>query len=138
MSQLVRTSIALEKPLADRLARLVRESGCTNRSEYLRDLLREKLVELEWERDATVVGTLTLVYDHARRRLSERLTDLQHHHHKAILATTHVHLGAHVCVEVIIVRGAAGAVKRIADELRRQKGVLHAALSLSTTGKALE
>ena len=138
MSKLVRTSIALEKPLADRLERLVRESGYANRSKFLSDLLREKLVDREWERNATVVGTVTLVYDHHRRQLSERLTDLQHDHHKVILASTHVHLDAHICAEVIIARGPAHVIKHIADELRRQKGVLHAALSLSTTGKALE
>ena len=135
MSDLVRLSFSIEKTLHDKLENLLRDSGYENRSEFIRDLIRDQLVRLEWDRDQQVVGTITLIYDHHRRMLSEKLTSLQHHHHEAILASTHVHLDPHMCAEVVIVRGRAGEVKHIADELRQQKGVLHAGLSIGSTGE---
>lgn len=137
MSELVRLSFSIDKSLNDKLEDLVRQSGYDNRSEFLRDLIRTRLVGREWDEGQRVVGTITLVYDHHRRELSKRLTHLQHQHHEAILASTHVHLDPHLCAEVIIVKDRAGQVKHIADELRRQKGVLHAELSVATTGESL-
>jgi len=137
MPELVRTSVSIEKPLFRRLEKLVRNSRYTNRSEFLRDLIRERLVQEEWERDREVVATITLVYNHHARLLNEKLTDLQHDHHETVLATTHVHLDKHMCAEMIMLRGRAGEIKQIADLLRRQKGVYHAGLSISSTGKEL-
>jgi len=110
----------------------------TNRSEFIRDMIREQLVAAEWAADADVVGTITLIYDHHARNLADRLTDLQHHHHEAVLATTHVHLDAHRCAEMILVRGRAAEIREIADLLRGQKGVLHASLSFGSTGRTLK
>lgn len=137
MAELVRLSFSLEQSLCDRLERLMRAGHYTNRSEFIRDMIRERLVEAEWAGDAEVVGTITLVYDHHVRNLTDRLTDLQHHHHEAVLATTHVHLDAHRCAEMILLRGVAAEIREIADLLRRQKGVLHAGLSIGSTGKTL-
>ncbi|NOY79893.1 MAG: nickel-responsive transcriptional regulator NikR [Kiritimatiellaeota bacterium] len=137
MSELVRLSISIEKSLYEQLEGLVSESGYENRSEFIRDLIREQLVKREWKYNRDVVGTLTLVYNHHTHGLSEKLTELQHDHHSEILATTHVHLDAHHCVEVTLMRGAARRLQRIADRLRRQKGVLHAALNMSSTGAEL-
>ncbi len=136
-SQLVRVSFSIEDGLYRRLEALLRRHGVENRSEYLRDLIRDRLVEQEWKDDDESVGTITLVYDHHARQLSERLLDLQHRHHDAILATTHVHLDSHLCVEAIIARGRASQLAEIADTLRRQRGVLHSRLSMSTTGREL-
>jgi len=137
LSDLVRLSMSIEKSLYDRLERLVARSGYSNRSEYLRDLIRERLVEEEWAQDEEVVGAVMLLYDHEVRELSAKLTHEQHHHHDAVLATMHVHLDAHVCVESILVQGTASDIRALFDRLRQQKGVLHAALSLSSTGKDL-
>lgn len=137
MSDLERLSFSLERPLLERLEKLQRDSRYTNRSEFLRDLIRSRLVEREWERDQEAVGTVTLVYDHHVRQLNEKLTALQHDHHDVILATTHVHLDHDRCVEVILVRGRASRIRAIADGLRRHKGVLHAELSMSSTGREL-
>lgn len=134
MSDLVRLSLSLEKPLLDRLEKLVRRSGYTNRSEFVRDMIRERLVEHEWDEDREVVGTITLVYDHHVSGLSEKLTDEQHHHHRVILTTTHVHLDRAMCVEMILVKGRASEITELADRLRQHKGVLHSGLSASTTG----
>lgn len=137
MSDLVRLSLAIEKPLYDRLEELVHQSGYANRSEFVRDLIRNRLVEREWEADHEVVGTITLVYDHETRELNRKLTHVQHHHHDVVLATTHVHLNERLCAEMILVRGRAGTARHLADELGQQKGVLHASLSLSSTGADL-
>lgn len=138
MPGLVRFSMSMEKALLDRLEKMVKKSRYANRSEFIRDLLRNRLVEQEWKGDKQVVGTITLIYDHHTRELNRKLTDLQHHHHKMILATTHVHLDKHMCVEMILAKGRARDIEEIANLLRQQKGVLHAALSLSSTGKELK
>jgi len=134
---LARLSFSLEQPLLERLEALRRETGYANRSEFLRDLIRARLVDRAWERDEEAVGTITLVYDHHARGLTDKLTDLQHDHHEVILATTHVHLDHHRCVEVILVRGRAARIRAIADGLKRHKGVLHGELSMSSTGREL-
>ena len=127
----------MEKALLERLEKMVKNSKYANRSEFIRDMIRNRLVEHEWKRDQEVVGTVTLVYDHHTRELNRKLTDLQHHHHHVILATTHVHLDEHICAEMILTKGRANQIREIADLLRQQKGVLHAALSISATGKQL-
>jgi CopG family nickel-responsive transcriptional regulator len=137
MSEITRLSISLETELARKLERLRREAGYTNRSEYLRDVIRGRLVEREWELDSEAVGTITLIYDHHARQLQEKLTQIQHDHHAAILATTHVHLDHDRCLEVILVQGRAGRIRQIADALRKQRGVLHGGLSMSSTGRNL-
>jgi len=138
MSEVIRQSFSMDAALWKKVESLVRESGYTNRSEFLRDLIRQRLVEREWEMGAgEVVGTITLVYDHHARRLGEKLTDIQHDHHSAILATTHVHLDHDMCAEMIMMKGRPATIRAIADRIRQQKGVLHASLSMSSTGRSL-
>lgn len=137
MSDLVRLSFSLEKPLSRHLDRLQKVNRYANRSELIRDLIRARLVEEEWKDDREAVGTITLVYNHHQRALSQRLTGLQHHHHDEILAATHVHLDADICVEAILVKGRAAHIREIASALQQQKGVLHASVSMSSTGKVL-
>ena len=137
MSTLQRFSMAIEKPLLERLEAMVKKSKYANRSEFIRDMLRERLVEEEWKSNAEVVGTITLVYDHETRELSKKLTRLQHHHHDLVLASTHVHLDEHMCAEMVLTKGPASEIEEMANLLRQQKGVLHASLSLSSTGKEL-
>lgn len=138
MSELARLSISLERPLLNRLERLVRKSRYTNRSEFIRDLIRQRLVEQQWaDQRQEVVGTITMVYDHHARQLTDKLVDIQHAHHSNILATTHVHLSPDLCAEMIMVRGSAGRIRAIVDRLRQQRGVLHAELAMSSTGAPL-
>ena len=138
MSDLVRLSVSIDKPLYDHLEKLVKRSGYTNRSEFVRDMIRKQLVQGQWAKDQEVLGTITLVYDHHRRQLTEKLTSLQHRHHHAVLVTTHVHLTHRLCAEVILVRGKASQVRELADLMGKQRGVLHAELSLSSTGAGLK
>jgi len=137
MPDLARISLSIERELHQRFEQLVAESGYENRSEFFRDMIRDRLVARQWKQNEEVVGTITLIFDHHKRLLSEKITDLQHQHHELILASTHVHLDAHLCAEAVLVRGPAKEVRHIADELRQQKGILHAALSMSSTGAAL-
>lgn len=137
MSQLVRLSLSIEESLLEHLDNMAKCSGYTNRSEFVRDLVRERLVKEEWEANAQVVATLTLIYDHKVRLLNEKLNEIQHQYHDLVLASTHVHLDGEKCVESIMMRGRAGDIKDITDVLRKNKGIYHAALSMSSTGKDL-
>src|SRR5512133_3214931 len=138
MADLVRFGISIEAGLLKRFDELIAEKGYVNRSEALRDLIRSALVEEQWARgEEETVGTVTLVYDHHTRDLSDNLTDQQHSHHTSIISALHVHLDAHHCLEVVILRGKAQEVRRLADELIGTKGVKHGKLVTSTTGRGL-
>jgi CopG family nickel-responsive transcriptional regulator len=130
-------SFSIEEPLLKKFENILKERSSSNRSEFVRDLIRDQLVQDEWQRNEEALGTITLIYNHQARQLNDRLIEVQHHHHHAILATTHVHLDEETCAEMIMVRGKADEIRHIADELQRQKGVLHAALAMSSTGKKL-
>jgi len=139
MSDLSRIGVAIDSDLLDKFDRLIAARGYTNRSEAFRDLIRDELVQKSWESpDSHVVGTVTLVYDHHVRMLNEKLTDMQHEFHRAILSTLHVHLDHDNCLEVLVVRGTAGVVQKIADTLISVKGVKHGRLTLTTSGVELK
>jgi CopG family nickel-responsive transcriptional regulator len=138
MSDLTRFGISIDDRLLGRFDELIAEKGYVNRSEAIRDLIRNALVEDRWTRgDQETVGTVTLVYDHHTRDLADKLTEHQHAHHDAIISTLHVHLDAHNCLEVVVVKGQARDVRRLADELIGTKGVKHGKLVTSTTGEDL-
>ncbi|MBN2722785.1 MAG: nickel-responsive transcriptional regulator NikR [Deltaproteobacteria bacterium] len=137
-SNLVRCSLSIESTLFNQLERLVGHNGYENRSEYVRDLIRKQLVEEEWESNEEALGTITMIYDHETRNLGRNLVNLQHENHDLFLATTHVHLDKHVCAEMIMLKGAAHDIRVVANNLGKQKGVLHTALSMSSTGKILK
>jgi CopG family nickel-responsive transcriptional regulator len=134
MSELVRMSISLEQPLYDRLEKLVEEGQYANRSEFVRDLIRGRLVDTRWRGNKEAIGTITLVFDHHKRQLSDRLTELQHQFHKEILVSTHIHLDRHMCAEAIIVKGKPRNIEKLANLLQREKGVLHASLAIGPIG----
>jgi CopG family transcriptional regulator, nickel-responsive regulator len=137
MPAITRLSFTIEESLNARLEKLIAQSGYTNRSEFIRDLIRGRIVEEEWRAEGDVLGTITLVYNHETRNLSRKLTAAQHHHHDIVLATTHVHLDHDYCAEMIMMRGPAASIETLADSLRREKGVLHAAVAISTPGRQL-
>lgn len=137
MSDLVRMSITMEKELYDRLEEVLKAGPAVSRSEFIRDLVRERLARDAWKNNEEAVGTITVVYDHEVRELTQKLTHLQHHYHDAILATTHVHLTEELCAEMIMVRGRASEIEALTEGMRAHKGVLHAAVSVGSTGKRL-
>jgi CopG family transcriptional regulator, nickel-responsive regulator len=114
------------------------EKGYDNRSLAIADMIRSHLVEHRQKSgNADIAGTITLVYDHHKPHLQATLTSIQHDHHNVILSTVHVHLDHHNCLEVLLVRGKAAVIRRIADELVTAKGVKHGRLTVTTTGKDL-
>jgi CopG family nickel-responsive transcriptional regulator len=138
MRGLSRIGVAIDSGLLDKFDRLIAQRGYTNRSEAFRDMIRDELVEKSWESpDSHVVGTVTLVYDHHVRRLNEKLTNIQHDHHHSILSTLHVHLDHDHCLEVLVVRGKAAAVRALADALISAKGVKHGRLTITSSGADL-
>ena len=137
MTSLVRFSVSIEKTLYNLMQKLVTKNRYANRSEFIRDLIRRRSVEEEWKSNEEAIGTVTLIFDHHKRQLSQRLLNLQHDHHKSILATTHVHLNHDMCVETILVKGRAREIEEFTNFLRREKGILHASLSLNSTGEKL-
>lgn len=136
MSELSRFSISMDERLLQQFDELINRKGYVNRSEAVRDLVRNSMVEDRWTRsDEPAVGTVTIVYNHHTRELADKLTEHQHSHHNAIVSALHVHLDAHNCLEVVVVKGTAGEVRKIAEELIGTKGVVHGKLVSTTTGE---
>ena len=134
-----RFGVSLDEILLERFDSLIDKKGHANRSEAIRDLIRDSLVMEEWETSAAeTVGTITIVYSHETRELTDTLTDLQHRYHSSIISAMHIHLDEHNCLEVIVVRGKAKDIKAIADRLIGTKGVKHGKLTVTTTGKHLK
>jgi CopG family nickel-responsive transcriptional regulator len=132
-----RFTVSLPKTLMHTLDRLQSERRYANRSEFVRDMLRAELVKEEWQEQAgDSVGVLVLVYDHETRALADKLTDIQHENHAAITAALHVHLDAHICLEVIPLRGVVKDIRRIANQLLAIKGVRYGQL-VPATGQRL-
>ena len=137
-TDLERIGVAIDGDLLDKFDKLLSRRGYKNRSEAFRDLDRAELVaESATQPNTPVVGTVTLLYDHHVRLLSEKLTDLQHEFHHEILSTLHVHLDHHNCLEVIVVQGTSAQVRKVADLLIATKGVKHGKLVVTAAEDVL-
>jgi CopG family nickel-responsive transcriptional regulator len=138
MGELTRFGISIDSKLADSFDEFIKQKGYVNRSEAVRDLIRKALVELRWEgRNENAVGTVTIVYDHDKRELSEKLTGMQHKHYTSVISSMHVHLDEHHCLEVLVIKGRTKEIQKIADSIIGTKGVIHGDLVMTTTGKEL-
>jgi CopG family nickel-responsive transcriptional regulator len=138
MSDLSRIGVAIDSKLLQKFDDLIGRRGYTNRSEAFRDLIRDALIEKTAEKpDSVVVGTVTLVYNHHVRTLSDRLTEMQHENYHSVISAMHVHLDHDNCLEVLVLRGKAAVVQKIADGLISTKGVKHGRLTITTTGAGL-
>ena len=134
MSEIVRFSVSLEADLLKQFDRYCKEGKFATRSEAIRQLLRESLTAHAWESDAQdAAATLTIVYDHHRTHLADWLLELQHRHTDMVVSTMHVHLDHHNCLEVIVLRGRAGALQKVASELRGLKGIHKGQLVMAKT-----
>ncbi len=139
MPKTTRFGISIDQRLLSRFDDLIAEKGYLNRSEAIRDLIRNNLVNEQWENDEEeTVGTVTMVYDHHTRELSDKLTERQHVHHTSIISVLHVQLDPHNCLEVAVLKGKAKDIKQLADQLIGTKGVKHGKLIMTTIGKELE
>ncbi|MDH5528246.1 MAG: nickel-responsive transcriptional regulator NikR [Nitrospirota bacterium] len=137
MGDLVRFGISIDGELLGQFDQKIENKGYTNRSEAIRDLIRDNLVEEEWASNDETVGTITIVYDHHTRELSENLTHLQHSFNGKIMSVLHVHLDHHNCLEVLVVQGKSALLKNFADRLVGTRGVKHGKLTMTTTGARL-
>jgi len=134
---MTRFGISMNKDLLQRFDRTINKKRFANRSEAIRDLVRDYLASeyVEEQKAAPsegaphIVGTLTLVYNHELYDLNSRLTALQHNYHDSILSSIHVHLDAHHCLEVLVLKGPAATVHNIADQITGTHGVLHGKLT---------
>ncbi len=138
MGELSRTGISLEQDLLVGFDKLITRRGYSNRSEALRDLIREALLAQSIDSNKPVVGTLTLVYDHHVPNLSQKLTEVQHHAGTMVLAATHVHLDDHYCLEVILMKGRSKELQEMADKMLAMRGVELGKLVLTNSGAALK
>ncbi len=138
MPGLIRFGISMERKLLERLDQEIVKHGYPNRSEAIRDLIRNQLVELDWSQDEEeVTGTITIIYNHHFRGLSDLLLQLQHDHHTMIISVMHVHLEHDHCLEVMVIKGPASEAKGLAGQLIGVKGVKHGKLTITSTGKRL-
>jgi CopG family nickel-responsive transcriptional regulator len=133
MTDLLRFGVAIPADLLDQFERLIAQKGYSNRSEAIRDLIRDQLVSEVIEHDhGEMIGTVTVVYNHHVRQLTTRLTAFQHQHYGQVIATLHVHLDADYCLEVLVVRGSSKDIRHIADQLIGTKGVAHGKLTMTS------
>lgn len=137
MSQVSRTGVSLEEDLLKEFDGLIARRKYRNRSEAIRDLIREALLADSVDSNRPVVGTLTLVYDHHVPNLSQKLTEIQHHGGTMVLAATHVHLDHNYCLEVVIMKGRSNEIREVADRMLAMRGVELGKLVLTNSGAAL-
>lgn len=132
MSEVVRFSVSLEGELLEAFDRYCADGKLATRSEAIRQLLREKLTTVAWQKDsADVAASLTLVYDHHHTRLTDRMLELQHAHADRVVSTMHVHLNHDLCMEMIALRGPAAELQHLASELSGLKGIHQAQLVIA-------
>ena len=133
----IRFSISIDRKLLDKFDKEIKKHFYSNRSEAIRDLIREYLSKQEWIKGKEVAGCIVLVYDHHKRELVNTLIDIQHNYHDVILATQHIHLDKHNCLEIIAVKGEPERIIKLKDRLKAEKGVKFTSLTSATTGKDL-
>ncbi len=136
---LERIGISLERSLLEQFDRLIDGKGYVNRSEAIRDLIRDQLVQREWSGSGAgeKVAVVAIVYDHESSSLAQKLTHIQHENHRAVVSALHVHMDAHNCLEVLVLRGQAGEILQMADGLVSTRGVKFGRVVPATTGEAL-
>ena len=136
-NNIVRFGISLEKILLDKFDSFIKGGEYTNRSEAIRDLIREALVKEEWRENKEVTGAVILVYNHHKRELVNLLMDIQHDYHSNILSTQHLHLDHNNCLEIIAIKGQSKQIEGLFGKLKASKGVKYANFAAATTGRDL-
>jgi len=134
---LIRFGVSIDKELLMKFDRLIKNRKYTNRSEAFRDLIRQELIQEQWQGNHEVAGAITLIYNHHKRELVNRLMDIQHDFGQVIISSQHIHLDHNNCLELIAVKGSPREARRLSDSLKSVKGVKHATLSMSSAGKGI-
>jgi len=138
MEKVKRFGVSIENSLLEKFDTHIESKNYKNRSEAIRDLIREKLVEEEWsKKDEEVAGAIILVYDHHKRELVDKLIDVQHDYSDLIISSQHIHLDHDNCLEIIVVKGRIRKIQQLESKLKSTKGVKHSLLTKSTLGKNL-
>jgi len=137
MKKLQRFGVSVETDLLYKFDEFFSERNYKNRSEALRDLMRDALVREQWQEDETIAGAIAFVYDHHHGQLVNKLLELQHGYFTIIISSQHVHLDHDNCMEIILAKGPANQVGKLYDSIRAMKGVKHIDLLRSTTGQKL-
>ncbi len=132
---LQRIGISLDDKLLERFDDLIQKRGWVNRSEVVRDLIRDRLVEEDWtSEDEEAMGVIVAVYDHHAHGLSQKLTEIQHDSFATVISTLHVHMDHHNCLEIMVLKGKPADLKSLADQVIGTKGVKHAKFIPTTSG----
>ncbi len=134
---LMRFGVSIEKDLLEKFDRFIKDKKYTNRSEAFRDLIRQNLIQEQWQSGQEIAGAITIIYDHHKRELVNKLMGIQHDFGKMIISSQHVHLDHNNCLEIIAVKGPGQGVQKLADSLKSIKGVKHGTLSMSATGRGI-
>jgi len=137
VSELTRFSVSIEKGILDAFDAMVAREGYPTRSEAVKALIRDELIEKEWESSGIVAGALVLVYDHHKHDLVHRLMHIQHDHGDAIISSQHVHLDHDNCLEVITVKGKTRDIQELVAGVKSIKGIKHSSLVMTTAGEGV-
>jgi CopG family nickel-responsive transcriptional regulator len=138
MPKVARVSFSVEEPLLAQFESYLSDNGYPTRSEAIKGLMRQALVEQEWQKGTDVAGAISVVYDHHKRGTMDKLVAVQHDFGPLIVCTQHVHLDHHNCMEIIVVRGRAPEIRKLLVRLKSVKGIKHSAFMMATTGKGVE
>lgn len=137
MERLTRFGVSMAPELLEQFDAMISEKGYANRSEAIRDLIRGAVAERRWEDEKNeVAGAVCIIYDH-HGSAGRLVADVQHNAYRSVVSTTHVHLSHDSCLEVLVVKGRAGDLTKLADDVTRIKGVKYGRLVLGTTGENL-
>lgn len=134
---LIRFGVSIEKDLLEKFDGFIKAKEYTNRSEAFRDLIRQELIQKQWKGNQEIAGAITLIYNHHKRELVNKLMDIQHDFGRIIISAQHIHLDHDNCLEIIAVKGNPGQAQKLANSLKSVKGVKHGTLSMSTTGMGI-
>jgi len=135
MSKITRISISIEEDIMERFDEMVKNQGFPTRSEAVKHLIRSALVQKQWEEGDVIAGVITLIYDHHKSQLMQKIVEAQHEFGELVICSQHAHLDHHNCMENIIVRGPVEQIQQLHQALSAVKGMKHTVLSMTTTGK---
>ena len=131
---ITRFGVSIKPGLLDKFDKIIKKKGYNNRSEAIRDIIRKSIIKEDTiALNSEVIGTLTMIYNHHEGTLTNKLLDLQHEHHNEILSTTHIHVDHHNCLEVLVLKGKTGEIKKLADNIKALKGIKHGELVITKT-----
>jgi CopG family transcriptional regulator, nickel-responsive regulator len=131
---ITRFGVSIEPELLKKFDKLIKQEGYQNRSEAIRDLIRNSLIlNKKHNPESTAIGTLTMIYDHHTGNLTNRLLQIQHNHTSEILTTTHIHIDHDNCLEVLILNGKTKHIQKLADNIKSLKGIKHGELVITSS-----